>query len=72
VLGAVWPLGWAEDRFDLDEDLILSPTTTPPPSMGMLVVMPKSWRLISVVAENPARVPPKGSRENHEPTRPGR
>jgi len=43
---------------------ILSPMTTPPPSMGMLVVMPKSCRLISAVPENPARVPPNGSRVN--------
>src|ERR1700739_2325449 len=41
--------------------LILSPTTTPPPSSGMLNSMPKSARLISVPAENPARVPPMGS-----------
>ena len=38
--------------------LILSPTTTPPPSRGMLNSIPKSARLISVPAENPARVPP--------------
>jgi Cyclic nucleotide-binding domain len=38
--------------------LILSPTTTPPPSSGMLNSIPKSARLISVPAENPARVPP--------------
>jgi hypothetical protein len=35
-----------------------SPMTTPPPSMGMLKAMPKSLRLISVVAENPARALP--------------
>jgi hypothetical protein len=37
---------------------IRSPTSTPPPSKGMLVLMPKSPRLSSVVAEKPARVPP--------------
>ena len=52
-------LGWVEDGFDLEEDLEMrSPMTTPPPSMGMLVLMPKSPRSSSVVAEKPARVPP--------------
>src|SRR5207248_8898022 len=37
---------------------ILSPITTPPPSRGMLVSIPKSLRLSSVVAEKPALVPP--------------
>jgi hypothetical protein len=37
---------------------MVSPITTPPPSIGMLVVMLKPFRSISPVAENPARVPP--------------
>ena len=36
----------------------LSPTTTPPPSSGIEMSTPKSLRLIVVVAEKPARVPP--------------
>ncbi len=36
----------------------LSLTTTPPPSSGMAMSTPKSLRLIVVLAENPARVPP--------------
>ena len=39
----------------------LSPTTTPPPSSGIEMSTPKSLRLIVVVAEKPARVPPKAS-----------
>ncbi len=38
--------------------LILSPTTTPPPSIGMSMSTPYSLREISVLAEKPARVPP--------------
>jgi hypothetical protein len=34
---------------------MVSPMTTPPPSMGMLVVMSKSVRSTSPVAEKPAR-----------------
>ena len=36
----------------------LSPTTTPPPSIGMSMSTPKALREISVLAEKPARVPP--------------
>jgi hypothetical protein len=36
----------------------LSPTTTPPPSMGRLMLTPKSLRLMSVVADQPTRYPP--------------
>lgn len=38
--------------------LILSPTTTPPPSIGMAMSTPNALREISVLAEKPARVPP--------------
>ena len=41
--------------------MILSPTTTPPPSIGISKSTPKALRLISVVAEKPERVPPHGS-----------
>jgi hypothetical protein len=37
---------------------ILSPTTTPPVGSAMLAVMPQSVRLISPMADRPARVPP--------------
>src|SRR5215218_4398383 len=43
ALGVGW-LGWVEDSFDLDKTWMRSPMTTPPPSMGMLVLMPKSLR----------------------------
>jgi len=36
----------------------LSATTTPPVSIAALQLTPKSCRLISPVAVNPARVPP--------------
>lgn len=36
----------------------VSPITTPPPSSGSSVSMPKSLRLIFVVADKPTRVPP--------------
>ena len=39
---------------------ILRPRPTPPPSSGVLNVMPKSSRLISAVAENPRRESPNG------------
>src|SRR6202790_341663 len=38
-----------------------SPTTTPPASRTALKSTPKSLRLSSPIAVNPARVPPKGS-----------
>jgi hypothetical protein len=37
---------------------IFSPTTTPPVGSAMLAVMPQSVRLISPMADRPARVPP--------------
>ena len=37
-----------------------SPSNTPPPGMGPLWLTPKSIRLISPVAVNPARVPTAG------------
>ncbi len=37
---------------------IFSPTTTPPVGSAMLAVMPQSVRLISPMADSPARVPP--------------
>ena len=41
--------------------LTLSPTSSLPPSSGMLKSTPKSLRLISVVASKPMRWPPHGS-----------
>ena len=49
--------GWCRIASTSMNSWIVSPITTPP-SMGMLVVMSKSLRSISPVAENPARVPP--------------
>lgn len=40
------------------ETCTVSPITTPPPSSGRSVSMPKSLRLIFAVAETPTRVPP--------------
>jgi hypothetical protein len=37
---------------------IVSPIITPPPSRERLVVIPKSFRSISAVAEKPARLLP--------------
>lgn len=37
---------------------ILSPTTTPPPSIGISMSTPNCLREISVLPEKPARVPP--------------
>jgi hypothetical protein len=58
VRAVVTPSQLTSTAWISSEICTVSPITTPPPSSGSSVSMPKPLRLIVVVAEKPARVPP--------------